>query len=130
MQFYAPQIDYLVKRWNEMTIRRYLRLWRYGTLNFRSTKGRVGWCGSRRREQKIFISASTKKCGEHWSRFLSCRARLGIAPYEAEYNEIASWFMIQYQWHPMLLKKNAFTLLFDCFTKVLFETESYDAIGC
>lgn len=29
-------------------------------------------------------------------------ARLGIAPYEAEYSEIASWFMVQAQWHPSL----------------------------
>jgi hypothetical protein len=49
--------------------------------------------------------------------FSHVEARLGIAPYEAEYNEIASWFMVQAQWHPSLRRKFAFTPLARFFYK-------------
>lgn len=49
--------------------------------------------------------------------------RLGIAPYEAEYNEIASWFMVQAQWHPSLERKFVVTPLARLFYKsALWET--------
>ncbi|RYZ92213.1 MAG: hypothetical protein EOP06_04895 [Proteobacteria bacterium] len=50
-------------------------------------------------------------------------ARLGVAPYEAEYTEIATWFMIQAQWHPTLSKKFVLTPLARLFYKsFLLET--------
>jgi hypothetical protein len=49
--------------------------------------------------------------------------RLGIAPYEAEYTEIATWFMVQAQWHPNLAKKFVVTPLARIFYKsFLFES--------
>lgn len=48
--------------------------------------------------------------------------RLGIAPYEAEYTELATWFMVQAQWHPNLQKKFVVTPLARLFYKsFLFE---------
>jgi hypothetical protein len=49
--------------------------------------------------------------------FSHIEARLGIAPYEAEYSEMASWFMVQLQWHPTLTKKMAVTPLARIFYK-------------
>lgn len=43
--------------------------------------------------------------------------RLGVAPYEAEYNELASWFMVQAQWHPSLEREFVFTPLARFFYK-------------
>ena len=55
--------------------------------------------------------------------FDHAEARLGIAPYEAEYSEIASWFMVQAQWHPNLEKTFVVTPLARFFYKsVLWET--------
>lgn len=49
--------------------------------------------------------------------------RLGIAPYEAEYTELATWFMVQAQWHPSLQKKFVVTPLARIFYKsFLLET--------
>ena len=49
--------------------------------------------------------------------FNHIEARLGIAPYEAEYTEVATWFMIQAQWHPNLTKKFVLTPLARIFYK-------------
>ena len=55
--------------------------------------------------------------------FNHIEGRLGIAPYEAEYSEIATWFMVQAQWHPNLEKKFVVTPLARLFYKsFLFET--------
>lgn len=55
--------------------------------------------------------------------FNHIEGRLGIAPYEAEYNELATWFMIQAQWHPNLQKKFVVTPLARIFYKsFLFES--------
>ena len=54
---------------------------------------------------------------------ITAEARIGVAPYEAEFNEIASWLMLQYQYHPMLTRKYALTPLIRLFYKsVLFES--------
>ena len=44
-------------------------------------------------------------------------SRLGIAPYEADYSEVATWFMVQAQWHPSLSKKFVVTPLARLFYK-------------
>lgn len=55
--------------------------------------------------------------------FSHVEARLGVAPYEAEYNEVASWFMLQAQWHPSLARRFVFTPLARFFYKsALWET--------
>ncbi|MGZ3703863.1 MAG: hypothetical protein ACXWSD_19115, partial [Bdellovibrionota bacterium] len=54
--------------------------------------------------------------------FYQASFRVGAAPYEAEFNEVASWFMLQYDYHPMLTRKFALTPLFRVFYKsFLFE---------
>jgi hypothetical protein len=127
MQFYAPQIDYLVKRWNEKDSQANIYVYgAYGTMNFQDRTHGAGLGGVEvdAESRKYFVMAKYEKMwGDLGPDFYHGEARLGIAPYEAEYNEIASWFMVQYQWHPMLLKKNAFTPLIRLFYRsVLFET--------
>lgn len=127
MQFYAPQFDYLVHRWNEADLQANLYVYgAYGTLNFQDKTHGAGLGGveADAESRKYFIMGKYEKM---WSDlgpdYYHAEARLGIAPYEAEYNEIASWFMVQYQYHPMLAKKNATTPLIRLFYKsVLIET--------
>lgn len=55
--------------------------------------------------------------------FNNVEGRLGVAPYEAEYGELATWFMVQAQWHPSLTKKFVVTPLARIFFKsFMFES--------
>jgi hypothetical protein len=127
MHFYAPQFDYLVKRWNESDSQANIYAYgAFGAVNFQDQTGSSGLAGAEAdaESRKYFASAKYEKM---WANlgpdFFDVEARLGIAPYEAEFNEIASWFMIQYQWHPRLTRQYAITPLVRLFYKsVLFET--------
>ncbi|MCO5144451.1 MAG: hypothetical protein M9962_15335, partial [Oligoflexia bacterium] len=50
--------------------------------------------------------------GENLNRL---SARLGAAPYEAEYDELASWFMIQADWLPKAEETTSITPLIRIF---------------
>lgn len=127
MQFYAPQLDYLVKRWNESDSQANIYVYgAYGTMSFQNQTRGAGLGGIEvdAESRKYFIMGKYEKM---WSDlgpdFYHAEARLGIAPYEAEFNELASWLMIQYQYHPMLVRKDAITPLIRLFYKsVLLET--------
>ena len=127
MQFYAPQLDYLVKRWNEHDLQANIYAYgAYGKMSMGPDTKDAGLAGAEAdiEDRKYFALLKYEKM---WSSlgpdFYHGEARLGIAPYEAEYSEIATWFMIQYQWHPSLLRKNTITPLARVFYKsFLFET--------
>lgn len=127
MQFYAPQLDYLLKRWNEADHQANVYLYgAYGPLSFQNQTQAAGLAGIEvdAESRKYYASAKYEKMwGSLGPEFYHGEARLGIAPYEAEFSELASWFMIQYQWHPMLTKKEVITPLIRIFYKsVLLET--------
>lgn len=127
MQFYAPQFDYLVKRWNATDSQANIYIYgAYGTVIFQEKTHGAGLVGieADAESRKYFIMGKYEgMSGDLGPEFYHGEFRLGIAPYEAEYTEVASWFMIQYQWHPMLLKKEVITPLVRLFYKsVLFET--------
>ncbi len=127
MEFYAPQLDYLVKRWNERDSQANIYVYgAYGTARFQNQTQGAGLAGleADAESRKYYVSVKYEKMwGNLGPDFVHGEARLGIAPYEAEFNEIASWFMIQYQYHPELLKKEVVTPLMRLFYKsVLFET--------
>jgi hypothetical protein len=127
MQYFAPQFDYLVKRWNETDYQANIYAYGgYGAMNFQNkTEGAgLGGVEADAESRKYFVSAQYEKM---WSNlgpdFYHTTARVGIAPYEAEFNEIASWLMIQYEYHPMLTKEYAVTPLIRLFYKsVLLES--------
>ena len=125
-QFYAPQIDYLAKRWNNSDSQANIYTYgSYGAMSFKNSTMGAGLAGidADAESRKLFVSA---KYEHMWARsgptFWQASFRVGAAPYEAEFNEIASWFMIQYDVHPMLTRKFALTPLFRAFYKsFLFE---------
>lgn len=126
MKFYAPQLDYLVKRWNELNSQ--TNVYAYGAYGPMSMSGQTKAAGllgleADAESRKYYVSAKYEKM---WSKlgpgFYHVEGRIGAAPYEAEFNEVASWFMIQYQWHPMLVSKDSLTPLIRLFYKnVLLE---------
>ena len=99
--FYFPQIDYLLKRWNQPDFQANIYLWGgFGGIYFQKKNGTAGDVGieadleSRKwfmwgKFEPIFPSIGEK--------FYLAELRLGVAPYEAEFNELASWFMIRGQ---------------------------------
>jgi hypothetical protein len=125
--FYAPQLDYLVKRWNNPDSQANIYAYgAYGAMNFQNQTTGAGLAGveADAESRKFFTMAKYERM---WGRvgpdFYHVEARVGAAPYEAEFNEIASWFMLQYQYHPMLTRKHALTPLIRLFYKsVLFES--------
>lgn len=125
-EYYAPQLDYLVQRWNETDSQANIYVYgAYGTLKLQNKSEGNALAGieADAESRKYFISGKYEKMwGNLGPDFYNSEFRLGVAPYEAEYNEIASWFMVQYQYHPMLLKKEALTPLIRLFYKsVLLE---------
>ncbi len=121
LQFFAPQFDYLVKRWNESDYQANIYAYgAFGALNFQKTTAGAGLAGfeADAESRKYFTSIKYEKMWANLgSDFYQSSARIGIAPYEAEFNELASWFMIQYEYHPMLLKQYAITPLVRLFYK-------------
>lgn len=126
MNYYAPQFDYLVKRWNETDSQANIYVYgSYGVAHFLNETDRAGQVGIEldAESRKHYISVQYEKMWTPIGPDMDLiKARLGIAPYEAEFSEVASWFMIQYQRHPYLIKKEVVTPLMRLFYKsVLFE---------
>lgn len=126
MDYYAPQFDFLVKRWNETNSQANIYIYgSYGVANFLNQTDRAFQLGMEvdAESRKHYISVQYDKMWTPIGPDMDIiKARVGIAPYEAEFNEVASWFMIQYQRHPLLLKENVVTPLVRIFYKsFLFE---------
>lgn len=121
------QLDYLVKRWNGDDHQANIYVYGGGgAVDFSGSNGGAYFGGfeADAEDRKYFslIKAEYMRTtvGEDFGHI---EGRLGIAPYEAEYNEVASWFMVQAQWHPSLQKKLVVTPLARIFYKsFLLET--------
>ncbi len=115
------QLDYLVKRWNGDDHQANIYVYGGGgNGNFHDSNGIASFVGVEadieNREYFSLIKAESMQT-KVTDPFNHIEARLGIAPYEAEYNELATWFMIQAQWHPTLQKKFVVTPLARIFYK-------------
>lgn len=127
METYLPQYDVLFKRWNEKEYQ--ANIYGYGGLGAAQMKDDKGsaWIGGIEADaesRSLFIMGKAElmrpNIGQKFDRY---ELKLGIAPYEAEFKELASWLMIQYQYHPALIKKQALTPLARFFYRnVLWET--------
>lgn len=121
------QYDYLLKRWNGEDHQANIYLYGGGgTVRFNEKDGSAPFGGFEAdvedRRYFALIKAEYMKptVGDDFGHV---EARLGVAPYEAEYTEMASWFMVQAQWHPTLNKKFVVTPLARIFYKsFLLET--------
>ena len=124
---YMPQFDYLVKRWNKTDSQANIYVYGgFGGVRYQSQNGTAGLVGieadaeSRKYFGMLKYEVMLPTIGADFRQFV---ARVGIAPYEAEINEVASWFMIQGQYNPSLSRSYAVTPLVRFFYKsVLWET--------
>lgn len=116
-----PQLDYLVKRWNAPDYQANVYAYGgFGGAKLAEKYGRAGQVGMEAdaESRKYFIMG---KWESMWSNltdpFEHGEFRLGVAPYEAEYTELASWLMVQFQYHPSLSPKFLITPLYRAFYK-------------
>lgn len=121
LNYSGAQLDYLVKRWNGDNFQ--ANLYAYGgagnaNLNSRNELAYFGGVEADVENRKYFSLLKAESMQMDFADdFNHIEARLGMAPYEAQYNEWATWFMVQAQWHPSLQKKFVVTPLARLFYK-------------
>lgn len=126
MHFYAPQINYLLKRWNLPDAQANVYVYgAYGAMNFLNQNVGAGLAGfeADAEDRRLYASLKYEKMWDKArANFYHGTARVGAAPYAAEFNEIAAWFMLQYDYHPQLSNKFELTPLVRLFYRsVLLE---------
>lgn len=122
-----PQYDLLLKRWNQQNYQANVYL--YGGIGqFKQDQKRgaafLNGFEADAESRNLFIMIKAERLNSSLRSHMDFQvARIGIAPYESEFQEMASWFMIQYQSHPDLVKTEAITPLARFFYRnVLWET--------
>lgn len=127
LNYAGVQYDYLVNRWNGDDHQANIYVYAgAGNVNF-ANKNDLGYlvgfeADAENRKYFALIKAETMQTNIA-DDFNHVEGRLGIAPYEADYSELATWFMVQAQWHPSLQKKFVVTPLARIFYKsFLLET--------
>jgi hypothetical protein len=124
--FYSPQLDYLVKRWNGDNYQGNIYVYGgLGSYNFDGMSGHqyYGAVEADWETRKYFVLGRWESGrGNIGPDMHKGEFRLGIAPYEAAYEELASWLMVQIQYHPGMYRHYAITPLGRFFYKsVLWE---------
>lgn len=112
---YFPQVNLLLQRWNGENTQ--ANIYAYGGYGGASFQDNTGWSGS----YGVEADAESRswfvlgKIETMWSNRVSpfrfYQGRVGLAPYEAEFNELASWFMVQFQYQPSMGEKYVITPL-------------------
>ncbi|MGE0764282.1 MAG: hypothetical protein AB7N80_13455 [Bdellovibrionales bacterium] len=123
------QFNWLVKRWNQKNSQANVYLYGgFGSHEHLGQSGTVGVWGleADAESRKLFIWGRGEGMrSSHNQDFELYEFRLGAAPYEAEFNEIASWLMLQYQYRPQMVSKEVLTPLVRFFYRnVLWEMGS------
>ena len=119
--FYGPQFDYLAERWNEEDYQ--ANIYAYGAFGGVSTGSRngtapLGGVEADIESRKYFAMAKIEGMLPSFGpNYYASQFRLGIAPYEADFNEMASWLMVQFEHHPVLARSYAVTPLVRVFYK-------------
>lgn len=129
VKFFAPQFDYLLRRWNGQNFQANVYL--NGAFGAQITLGKTSRVGIGTFESDIesrtyYASAKVQEnfVGIGANQFQS-EFRLGLAPYKADYEELASWLMISVQNNPALVRNLSITPLVRIFYKsVLVELGS------
>jgi len=123
---YFPQLDFLLKRWNNSDSQANIYAYGgFGGAKFQNQNGHAGQLGieADAESRRLFILG---KWEVMWSNIVETfqhgEFRVGISPYDAEFNEIASWLILQVQYHPTLKPTYAVTPLYRMFYRnVLWE---------
>ena len=114
-KFYMPQYDLLVKRWNGSDYQ--ANIYAYASVGIQDRDEKNGTMAMGGIEadwetRKYFILGKAEFMGSNIDTGMEkYEFRVGIAPYESEYDEVGSWLMLQYQSHSWLKKNQVVTPL-------------------
>jgi hypothetical protein len=132
-QFYGAQVDYVLHRWNRLESQSNAYVYgSYGPMTMQGQTKGAGLAGIEldSESRKFYASAAYERM---WSRFgqnnYRAQTRLGLAPYEAEFDEIAAWFYLQFQYHPNLVRKQSLTPLIRLFYKSALVEAGASTVG-
>jgi hypothetical protein len=121
LNYSGLQFDYLARRWNGDDYQANIYVYGGGgNVNLRDTNGGalLGGIEADIENRKYFALIKAESMQMNVADdFNHVEGRLGVAPYEAQYTEVATWFMMQLQWHPTLQKKLVVTPLARVFYK-------------
>lgn len=124
---YAPQLNLLAKRWNGTNHQANIYFYGgFGGARFQERNGTAAVFGAEAdaESRELFVMGKWESVLPSVGHDIHhAELRVGIAPYEAEFEEIASWLMVQAQYHPDLAREYSITPLGRFFYKnVLWET--------
>lgn len=115
------QFDYLLQRWNgkgyQANIFPYAAV---GGARLNRHAGVAGLLGleADAESRRWYVSGRWESMfADRLPDFHQGTGRVGIAPYEAEFDQIATWLMVQGEWHPGLTRKWTVTPLLRLFYK-------------
>lgn len=121
MNFFAPQLNFLLQRWNgenyqanlyssgAVGVMNYNKLEHSAILTGIEGDAESRWLYFSGRFEKIWTGYGH----DHWHAL----SRVGVAPYAADFDDLATWFMIQYEYSPRIESKYKVTPLIRLFYK-------------
>ncbi len=127
MEYYAPQLNFLVKRWNQMASQSNLYfLTAVGPMTYNDHVHSAILTGAEADAESRRLYASVK-AEKMWtgvgSDFWHLQSRVGVSPYKSEFNQLGAWLMAQYEYNPILRSRYKLTPLVRLFYRnVLVET--------
>lgn len=106
MNYYAPQVNFLLRRWNGDGYQ--ANIYSAGGVGLMNFDGHehsaiLTSVEADAESRWLYISGQVEKMwtGEGYD-FWHFRSRAGFAPYAAGFDQLATWFMVQYEYNPLL----------------------------
>lgn len=100
----GPQLNTLIKRWNMPDGQANIfNMTGFGDSHYHGTNGFSAWSGilADYETRRIFTSYEIRGMyADHIETSVWQRARVGAAPYLANYDDLNTWFMVQVDHHP------------------------------
>lgn len=107
--FYGPQFDYLVYRWNGDDYQANVYAYgAFGGIRFNDDNGIGGLVGAEAdaETRQLYVLG---KWESMWTNrgpdFHEVMGRVGVAPYKADFSDLATWVIFQAQYHPSLSRR-------------------------
>lgn len=97
-EFYLPQVNFLLKRWNEMDSQANIYLMGSYGLEKKPNTSQAAALGAVEADwesRKYYTALKAQFLDTKSGNIFYARARLGVAPYLGEFNELHTWFILQ-----------------------------------
>lgn len=122
MEYYAPQVNIRLNRWNyEEAQANIYFMGGVGAMNYNEHTHSAILTGleADAESRVLYASARAEKMWTGYTDFWHLQSRVGVAPYKAGYNQVATWLMAQYDYNPLLRQKYKITPLVRLFYRTV-----------